>query len=261
MLGWFRPTCPVDANAKRWLEERLGWVCQQFPDNVFHERGMILPTDEFFPDPYDGSQNVAWSILNRVCRYMGVDHARVTLKFFRNNRDLYFVNGSGEPIPTGAAGTYELRPNYHLIRIEENELQEPMCLVGTIAHELAHARLLGEGYLHGREFDHELLTDLTTIVLGLGIFLANSPRHWPSQQSRWPWGDAHNKPDYMTPAMYGYALAHVAWARGERTPAWSKHLNWSARLNFKESQNYLWKTGGTSFKRPRSTSSESDIQS
>ncbi len=253
MFEWFRPTCPVDPNAKRWIEVRLGWLNGQFAQNAFINKPVILPTNEFFPDEYDGSQSAAWAVLKRVCGYMDVDYARVTLQFFQNKRDLYLENGSGQAVPVGAAGTYERGTNCHIIRIDETEMLEPMWLVGTIAHELAHARLLGEGRLHGGEFDHELLTDLTVVVLGLGIFLANSPRNWPGQMSYWPWCDAHNKPEYMTSPMYGYALAHLAWSHGEPSPSWAKHLNWSARANFKQGLTYLWKTNDTSFVPPART--------
>ena len=55
MFGWFRPTCPCDPAAKRWVEGRLQWLSRQFGLHVLLERPIILPTDEFFPNPYDGS--------------------------------------------------------------------------------------------------------------------------------------------------------------------------------------------------------------
>jgi hypothetical protein len=48
------------------------------------------------------------------------------------------------------------------------------------------------------EYDNELLTDLTVVVFGLGIFLANMPRNWDSQYKKWPGTDL-NMPEYMTP--------------------------------------------------------------
>jgi hypothetical protein len=57
MFGWFPSTCPCDPAAKTWVEERLKWLSRQFGLHILLERPVILPTDEFFPDPYDGSQN------------------------------------------------------------------------------------------------------------------------------------------------------------------------------------------------------------
>ena len=87
-----------------------------------------------------------------------------------------------------------------------------MGLVGTMAHELAHVRLLGESRIMREEFDNELLTDLTTVAFGLGVFLANTPRNWDSHLEKWPDSDL-NRPEYMSPPMFGYALAHLALAR------------------------------------------------
>ena len=76
---------------------------------------------------------------------------------------------------------------------------------------------------------------------GLGIFLANTPRNWDSQYSKWPDTDLL-KPEYMTPPMFGWALAHLAWFRGEERPEWARHLNGGARANLKQGLHFLLAT-------------------
>jgi len=119
-----------------------------------------------------------------------------------------------------------------------------------MAHELAHVRLLGESRIMSDAYDNELLTDLTVVFFGLGIFLANTPRNWDSQYEKWP-GTKLNKPEYMTPPMFGHALAHLAWFRGEEKPAWTAHLHWNARSDFKQALRFLLKTGDSAFKPKR----------
>jgi hypothetical protein len=136
------------------------------------------------------------------------------------------------------------------ISIDTSGLGDSMALAGTFAHELAHVRLLGEGRLTGTEYDNELLTDLTVVFFGLGILLANSPRTWDSQYTKWP-GTSLNKPEYMTTPMFGYALAHLAWFRGEDKPAWTKYLHWNARPDFKQGLRFLFKTGNSLFRPKR----------
>jgi hypothetical protein len=53
MFGWFRPTCPCDPSAKRWVEERLDWLSHEFGLHILLERPIILPTADFFPDDWD----------------------------------------------------------------------------------------------------------------------------------------------------------------------------------------------------------------
>jgi len=276
MLGWlFVPSCPCDPAAKAWVEERLQWLVEEFDDHAFNGRPIVLPTPEFFPDQYDGSQKAVRTLLDRVCGYMDVVPDLVALKFVADAGKIWLVNDAGHYLPH-AAGTYQeavgdededededndleedayqgqrrVAEGKFIISIDKTGLHDPMGLVGTMAHELAHVRLLGEGRTTSEEYDNELLTDLTVVFFGLGVFLANTPRNWDSQYTKWP-GTSLNKPEYMTPPMFGYALAHLAWFRGEESPAWAKHLHWNARPDFKQAVRFLWKNGESAFKPKR----------
>ena len=246
MFGWFRATCPVDAAAKAWIEERLLWLDGQFPASAFNDEPVILPTPEFFPDPYDGSEPSVRTMLDRVCGYMGVAPSLVDMEMVSDAGKLWLVNESGQYLPH-AAGTYEEGEEKFIVRIDRSGLDEPMGLVGTMAHELAHVLLLGENRIAADSYDNELLTDLTVVFHGLGIFLANTPRVWDSQYARWP-GTRLKKPEYMTPPMFGYALGHLAWFCREKKPAWAKHLRWDARTNLKQGLRFLEQTGESAFK-------------
>lgn len=241
MLDWlFRPSCPCDPSAKEWVEQRLEWLAEEFDDSAFSGRPLVLPTPDFFPDPYDGSKKSVRKLLDRVCEYMDVVSDLVAMKLVAESGKIWLVNDAGHFLP-GAAGTYEEGERKFIIRIDESELGDPMGLVGTIAHELAHVRLLGESRITAEVFDNELLTDLTVTHFGLGIFLANTPRNWDSQYQKWPDTDLY-KPEYMTPPMFGWALAHLAWFREEQRPKWARYLNSSARANLKQGLRYLWAT-------------------
>lgn len=250
MLGWlFPPSCPCDPAAKAWVEERLEWLADEFDDSAFSGRRVVLPTPEFFPDPYDGSKKSVRLLLNRVCEYMDVVPDLVALKFMASAGKLGLVNEAGQDLPSGAAGTYEEGEQKFIIRIDTSELSNTMGLVGTLAHELAHVRLLGESRIMHEVFDNELLTDLTTVHFGLGIFLANTPRNWDSSYTKWPDTELL-KPEYMTPPMFGWSLAHLAWFRGEDRPTWARYLSSGARANLKQGIRYLHKTED-SWYRPR----------
>ena len=99
-----------------------------------------------------------------------------------------------------------------------NALSDPFSVVATLAHEIGHVILLGQGRVGPDDFDHEELTDLLTVFLGLGIFPANSismESNWNSgQMSGWSVG----RQGYLTINMYGYALALFALARENPEP-------------------------------------------
>jgi hypothetical protein len=55
----------------------------------------------------------------------------------------------------------------------------------------------------------------------------------------------------MTPPMFGYALAHLAWFRGEEKPAWAQHLHLNARADFKQGLRFLHKTRNSTYRPKR----------
>lgn len=246
MFRLFKPRCPVDVAAKRWIENRLQWLSEQFGRDTFTRRAVILPTNDFFPDPMDGSEASVRNLLDQVCRYMDVHPNRVDLELFTDNNPLWLVNDDGKYLPTGAAGLYDEQIGKTVIHIETSEMMNLTGLVGTMAHELSHLRLMGEQRVTGREYDNELLTDLTAVFHGFGIFLGNSPRNWDSQYSTWPETNL-KRPEYMTLPMFAYALAHTAWFRGPSKPDWLPFLSFDLKPCFKQGFRFLTETKDSTF--------------
>lgn len=242
MFGWFAPMVPLDPAAKKWVESRLLWLAREFGPDVFLRRAMILPTVDFFPDPIEGTEASLRNLLDQVCGYMDVDPDAVELRLMTNRSNLGLVNGLGQMLPGGPAGLYEETGSRTRIHLDTAELLDQTGLIGTLAHELSHQKLMGENRVSGHNFDNELLTDLNVVFHGMGIFLGNKPRHWDSQYGVWP-GTKLRRPEYMTLPMFGYALAHAAWLRGEPKPEWMRHLSLELRACFKQSLAYLMKTG------------------
>jgi hypothetical protein len=125
------------------------------------------------------------------------------------------------------------------ICIEANNLDTPAHLVATLAHELGHVHLLGHSRLTAEEDDHEPLTDLLTVFLGLGVFTANAAlkeNYW--QDGRFSgWSIARQ--GYLSMNMFGYALALFAKARGDDDPAWASELRLDVRAAFRQSKRLL----------------------
>jgi hypothetical protein len=248
MFRWFRPTCPCDPEAKRWVEERLRWLTKAFGLHILLERPVVLPTPEFFPDPYDASKKSVRVLFQRVCEYMGVDPDDVELQFFNDTRASAMAAldpsiGFSAGLWEGSEGPWQRGT----VRVEMSTLDRPADLIGTMAHELAHQRLLGEGRAAADAFDNELLTDLTAVYHGFGVFLANNPRKSVGEVGDWP-GTRLKRPEYLSEPMTGYALAHIAWFRDEARPAWAKHLRWAPRGVFHQGLRYLERTTDSTFK-------------
>jgi hypothetical protein len=247
MFGWFKPTCPCDPEAKRWVENRLRWLTQQFGLHILLERSVVLPSPEFSPEAYDASPKAVRVLFRRVCEYMAVDPDLLEVELFNDKTPNW--KSVLDPSAGFAGRTWQGGEgpwNKGKIRIERGSLDRPADLIGIMAHELAHQKLLGEGRARADAFDNELLTDLTAVFFGFGIFLANNPRISTGELGYWP-GTKLRRPEYLSEPMLGYALAHVAWFRAEDRPAWIKQLRWTPHAVFKEGLRYLQKTADSGF--------------
>lgn len=249
-MSWFTPKCPVEAEDKVWIEESMLWLVEEFGADTLRDCTVVLPTDEFFPDPFSEEEDDVRALVDRVCGYMGVSPERVELKFFTDeDAALRLKMPSCESTRAGIAGHYQKRRGNYVISIESAQARDPTSLVATIAHELGHARLLGEARLHAGYEDHEPLTDLLTVFLGMGVFTGNavfSFRQWTDAFSQ---GWQTERLGYMSEEMFGYALGLFAWVRGESNPGWSKYLKGNVSAYFKSGHKYLEKVGTTTLER------------
>lgn len=231
MLSWLKPTCPVDLREKVWTEQRLGWLVEQFGLRRMVDAEVILPTSAYFPEPYTGTPDDVRVVLDRVCGYMQVDATRIDLEFYR-----------AEDRPD-AVGLYEpgRRPTIH---VSDSPLDDKEQLIATLAHEVAHDLLLGDGLLTGEEEDHEHVTDLLMAFLGIGLFAANSAvKQQASNSVGWEYWSI-SKQGYLPARIFGYTFALISWLRGERKqPPWTAFLGADAQCAHRDGLKFLLKTG------------------
>jgi hypothetical protein len=239
MFGWFGPRCPVSAEDKVWAEERLRWLAAHFGLERLRSAAVVLPTPEFFPEPYGGTEADGRVVFERVCRRLKLDPGSVPMEFFAEDRAPPWL---GEGRHEGAAGLYENAGWARRIQIERSALSDPVILIATAAHELAHLLLGGSSFAEGDE-DHEKLTDLATVALGLGVFTANSRVREFRWSDRVAEGGGLRRLGYLGQPQVGYALALYAHVRGEESPAWAGHLCLDVRSPFWAGLRYLRKHG------------------
>lgn len=70
MFGWFKAKCPVGEEDRRWIEYRMAWLAERLGSRRVREGRIILPTNEFFSEPYEESEEDARRLLGRVAKYM-----------------------------------------------------------------------------------------------------------------------------------------------------------------------------------------------
>jgi len=175
-------------------------------------------------------------VVDRVCGYAAVDPARITVEFYGDHGERELAMATGlDYRSSGAAGHFRHENGQAVIAIDRTLASAPVRLVATIAHELGHVRLLDEGRIRPDRADHEPLTDLLTVYLGLGIFTANAAFEYTQSVRR----RATIRLGYLPEPMFGYGLACYAMQRGEADPDWARHLDVNPRAFLKRGVRFL----------------------
>jgi|SRR5579864_1280229 len=250
MFG-FSAKLPISNDERQWVDDGFRRLEKLLGRRRMLEARIVLPTPEDFPDPYDKSPAAAETLFRRVCSYMGVDCAQLDFEVFPDETEelshilphwrssggqcaagLYFGGGDDDETQPGI-------PDRQLVAVRSTQLEDPMTLVATIAHELGHVILLGGKLMHRTSDDHEPMTDLLTVFLGFGIFSANSAGRFRQYQKDNRIGWSMKRLGYLAEEIYGYALAKFMLERGERNPSWIKHLSTNVRAYCKKSRIWL----------------------
>jgi hypothetical protein len=253
MLG-FRAKLPLSDEDRQWVEDGFVRLEKLLGRQRMLEAKVVLPTAEDFPSPYDATPESVERLFSRVCTYMRVDRRLVELEIFADETEelreilpywrggaehcaagVYIEDGQG----IGTRATNEAK--CPTVAIRSTQLKDPLSLVATVAHELGHVILLGGRLMDPKTPDHEPLTDLLTVFLGLGIFTANSAGRFKQYQDDRHAGWSMQRLGYLSEEIYGYAIARFALERGDENATWAKHLSTNVHSYFKRSQAWLRK--------------------
>jgi hypothetical protein len=249
MVTLFPARCPVNAGEKRWIEASMLWLVEQFGAQTLREAEVILPTEDYFPDPYEGTRDCAQRLFELICEYMGVDATQMRLELYSEGVLPASSLPPGVVVHTsGTAGQYGApvwAGDKPVVAVEAAGLQDPPGLVGTLAHEIGHFLLSGRELPRSR-MERELLTDLVPIFFGLGILTAEVAFRFSRLRQHRYQGWRVSSQGYLSEPMFGYALAAFAWLRGERKPPWAPYLPLNIRTYLKRSLAYLLQGGETS---------------
>lgn len=227
--------CPVSEEQRTWTERWLRWCVEEFGP-VTPRREIALPG--FVPADFTGTQEQAELLVRRVGAVMGADVSGIGVLLVESPEKVQDRKHR--------VGEYRRVLGRAVIELDRRVAARPDSFAGLVAHELAHARLIGEGRVtrlgisHGEE---ERLTDLVTVHLGMGVLSANAADDYVKaagysvmpvgELTDWMLTGRGDEPlyrmGYLSPEEYAYALACWSTMRGETDPPWARHLKASVR--------------------------------
>jgi hypothetical protein len=214
----------LDEEDETWHLQAWGWMLRNFGGlKRLKSSPIVRPTSDFFPATDAQGHARAEHVFSCVKKLAGMTDWPCQLIAQPERAPLKVAElASLKPI-SGAMplGTFKVEPDGEVsITYDPSKLSEPMTLVATFAHELAHYQLATvREELPGGDDMHEYATDLMTVFLGFGIFGTNGSFNFSQFHGGGTQGWKTSGAGYLRERDWVFALAVFLLLRGEETKA------------------------------------------
>lgn len=186
---------------------------------VFVSEPIFLPSREHFPERLRATTGSIRTLIRRLMAYALLDNLGVELHVYDSSKPYDEVTEDGRLLrpPHHAAAWYAgTREGVCQFGLDVRQLEDIEKLAGVLCHEVAHAfRDFHRLQVPTVEIE-ELLTDLTTVYLGFGVFTANNAYRYRSEGSMQGHSWREEKIGYLSPQALVFLLALQVAARGKR---------------------------------------------
>ena len=233
MLGLLKPKPPLEILEKVWTERRMHWLAQRFGLDRMKSATVVLPTTDFFPNTYDAQPDAVSDVFSRVCGFMQTNPDRFDLRIKSccQGGTCGKIKSDGEPV----------------IELSAEDVEDQERLIATFSRAVARDELVRSGHVDPAEGDFDSLTDLLPVFSGMGIFQANtSIKSKAETNGSWEYWSIRGA-GFLQSRVPGYAMALMAWIRGEPSPHWASMLGADAAGAFHKGYKYVTKTGDSLF--------------
>jgi hypothetical protein len=225
-----------DEAARAHLLEQLADLLRAERGHTFLAGPLIEPNEKWFPDRWTPDAAGVERLVRRLLGYADLGALTLTLEIDR------FSDAHGEVLLDGRSGGHSgtaawfagIRNGVCSFGVDTNQLHDPEGLVGTLAHEVAHAYRTMYELRVSNDALEERLTDLTTVFLGFGVLTVNASQRFRSGTSG-AGGSWYSRAEsgYLSMQSMSYLLAAQVVARGESVGTVGRLLAANQRACFK----------------------------
>jgi len=212
-----RPAPFLDAESEAWHFETWAWLLRNMGGmETLRRAPLVLPTTTFFPSTGTQGHARVEEVLDRVKEIAGMADWPCRLEAQPRRAperiaDNLVLKPRGNVLPLGTFGPHG---NEALITYDPDLLEDPLGLVATLAHELAHYRLSAfRTHPPGGHDLEEFATDLATAAMGFGLFGAITALRFEGGKDGWTLG--WRGAGYLHPRDWAFALAVFVTLRDE----------------------------------------------
>lgn len=212
---------PLNEERRLSIDDAFLYLIELFGEQLLHQKTLLTAHDEIFPESiHDLSEIIP--LTKTIAKIMDIDPDLLEIGFFEAGiRETHPKTGDIVYYEKkGYTGLYHSKnENGKFVVTLSDDIHHDMdLLIATIAHEFAHIKLLGENRIAENS---EELTDMLTLIYGLGLFAANMSFKFEKYSGGWK----HSKQGYLHQTDWGYLFALYMYVRKEEDPTWLRHLN------------------------------------
>jgi hypothetical protein len=208
--------------AREKLIEALANLLRKAGWERFVTQPLILPSAEYFPDPWTPSERGAYRLTRRLLVYADLGEREVDIHVFRTTEGDTHRSARGESYPDGpehAAATFHgITEKGFTFGVDVKYVADDETLAATMCHEVAHAFREHHDLMVTTRDTEEQLTDLTTVYLGFGVLTTNSAYSFRAKggsNGLYAWGSIiHSRFGYLSAGDFAFLLAVQAVVRG-----------------------------------------------
>ncbi|WP_258102087.1 hypothetical protein [Marinoscillum pacificum] len=242
-MFWNTSKSPITAEDEEWIKACFHWFEETFHVNL-REVEPYAPTKSFIGFDYHGKEDEVLKLVDLVADKMNVQqNSSIQVYFYEEFQPMEFTDegvlSHYEENSQLTNGRYsKLVDGVYEVGIERTLIKNPIALIATIAHEVAHIKLLGEGII---EENDEPLTDLVASLFGFAVFLANSSlikmTTWSGNtHTGWKMGGGAG---YLHHKLYTFLLGYWLHHQEKTSSDWFDWLEKEIQTDIKKTLKYL----------------------
>jgi hypothetical protein len=235
----------LEADVEDWVLETWAWLMTEFGGmDRLRRAPLVLPTRDFFPLTETTGHARALYLFDRIKLMTGMVDWPCELEAFDRPVGGRIAQVGAIARGGSANGTFRTVENRAIVSYASDLVAQPMRLIATLAHELAHYLLLAKARTDppgGAELE-ELATDLAVAYLGFGVFSANTAFEFGQHQDAFSQGWSSSRNGYLSERSWAFALALFCTLKGVAVP--TEHLKAALVDPTRKAMRYLGRNAG-----------------
>ncbi len=187
------------------------WLLKNFGgDDFYKTTKLVLPTKEYFPSKVDTPEGAVSETFEAVKKHAGLENWICKLEAQEEDANpIVAPTLAIQNAPTSPHGTFQATEENEVVITYNPALAgQPIQLVATLAHELAHyLTATSQEEPPGGWENWEFATDIAATFMGFGLFMANSAFNFSQYTDTDSQGWKTSRSGYLTESEHIYALA------------------------------------------------------